>query len=238
MDEAKIKFDPRTKMLLLFTMALFVLGGAGGNLFNQYLPLFCMIPLLLFAFEYKWKKLITYLLLYGTSYVLYLYAVPYLKGFWGYILLAYCGILTRFLPGIVTAAYLMETTKVNEFNAAMERMHVTNKITIPLSVMFRFFPTIAEEFSSINDAMRMREIKLGGKNAGEMVEYRLIPLMVCSAKIGEELNAAAITRGLGGDVRRTNVCKIGFHIQDYILIFICLIPYVICAVSLIRQLFG
>ena len=50
MDEAKIKFDPRTKMLLLFTMALFVLGGAGGNLFNQYLPLFCMIPLLLFAF--------------------------------------------------------------------------------------------------------------------------------------------------------------------------------------------
>ena len=104
--------------------------------------------------------------------------------------------------------------------------------------MFRFFPTIAEEFSSINDAMRMREIKLGGKNAGEMVEYRLIPLMVCSAKIGEELNAAAITRGLGGDVRRTNVCKIGFHIQDYILIFICLIPYVICAVSLISQLFG
>ena len=238
MDEAKIKFDPRTKMLLLFTMALFVLGGAGGNLFNQYLPLFCMIPLLLFAIEHKWKKLITYLLLYGTSYALYLYAVPYLKGFWGYILLAYCGILTRFLPGIVTAAYLMETTKVNEFNAAMERMHVTNKITIPLSVMFRFFPTIAEEFSSINDAMRMREIKLGGKNAGEMVEYRLIPLMVCSAKIGEELNAAAITRGLGGDVRRTNVCKIGFHIQDYILIFICLIPYVICAVSLIRQLFG
>lgn len=238
MDEAKIKFDPRTKMLLLFTMALFVLGGAGGNLFNQYLPLFCMIPLLLFAFEHKWKKLITYLLLYGTSYAFYLYAVPYLKGFWGYILLAYCGILTRFLPGIVTAAYLMETTKVNEFNAAMERMHVTNKITIPLSVMFRFFPTIAEEFSSINDAMRMREIKLGGKNAGEMVEYRLIPLMVCSAKIGEELNAAAITRGLGGDVRRTNVCKIGFHIQDYILIFICLIPYVICAVSLIRQMFG
>ena len=54
-----------------------------------------------------------------------------------------------------------------------------------------------------------------------MIEYRLIPLMVCSAKIGEELNAAAITRGLGGDVKRTNVCRIGFHFQDYIVVLIC-----------------
>ena len=58
-----------------------------------------------------------------------------------------------------------------------------------------------------------------------MIEYRIVPLMVCSAKIGEELNAAAITRGLGGEVRRTNVCKIGFHVQDAVFLLLCLIPY-------------
>ena len=77
------------------------------------------------------------------------------------------------------------------------------------------------DVSSINDAMRMRDIRFGGKNAGKMIEYRMIPLLVCSARIGEELNAAAITRGLGGDVKRTNVCQIGFHIQDYVLILVC-----------------
>ena len=128
----------------------------------------------------------------------------------------------KFLPGIMAGTYLMQTTTVSEFSSAMSRMHITDKLTIPLSVMFRFFPTIADEFRAINDAMRMRDIRFGGKNVDKMIEYRLIPLMVCSAKIGEELNAAAITRGLGGDVKRTNVCRIGFHFQDYIVVLICL----------------
>ena len=55
--------------------------------------------------------------------------------------------------------------------------------------------------------------------------------MVCSAKIGEELNAAALTRGLGGEVKRTNVCHIGLHVQDYILLLLCLVPYVLWVVE-------
>lgn len=37
----------------------------------------------------------------------------------------------------------------------------------------------------------------------------------------------AITRGLGSDRRRTNICRIGFHVQDYILTALCLVPYVV-----------
>lgn len=47
---------------------------------------------------------------------------------------------------------------------------------------------------------------------------------------------AAITRGLGADRKRTNVCQIGFHAQDYILFTLCVIPYVIWAGALIRSL--
>lgn len=54
-----------------------------------------------------------------------------------------------------------------------------------------------------------------------------MPLMTCCVKIGEELSAAALTRGLGGEVRRTNICKIGFHVQDCILLGIGLIPYIL-----------
>lgn len=229
----RMKFDPRTKLLLLFTMAIFVLGGAASDLFDKYLPIFCMIPIVLLVCCGKWKKALVYFTLYMMSYGGYVFCLPKLSGVPGYIVLAMCGILNRFLPGIITGEYLIETTTVSEFNAAMHKMHVTDKITIPMSVMFRFFPTIADEFSSINDAMRMRDIQFGGKNVAKMVEYRLIPLMVCSARIGEELNAAAITRGLGGDVRRTNVCQIGFHIQDYLLILLCLIPYIVWLVSII-----
>lgn len=58
------------------------------------------------------------------------------------------------------------------------------------------------------------------------MEYRLIPLMVSVIKIGDELSAAALTRGLGAPVRRTNVCEIGFHVQDFIAIVVCFPDFV------------
>lgn len=48
-----IVFDPRTKMLLLITMTVFVLGGAGGDILNPYMPLFCAVPCILFLLAKK-----------------------------------------------------------------------------------------------------------------------------------------------------------------------------------------
>lgn len=60
-----------------------------------------------------------------------------------------------------------------------------------------------------------------------MVEYRLVPLMVSVVKIGDELSAAALTRGLGAPVKRTNVCRIGFHFQDVIAILFCILCFIL-----------
>lgn len=229
-----VVFDPRTKMFLLITIAIFVLGGTGGEIVDRLLPCFCVVPFVLFLLSGKWKTAVKYMLAYSIAYICFRYFGPRTTGIVNFLLLAICGILSRFLPSIMMGAYLIQTTTVSEFNAAMSKMHVTEKITIPLSVMFRFFPTIADEFASINAAMRMREIRLGGKNVTKMLEYRLVPLMVCSAKIGEELNAAALTRGLGGNVRRTNICKIGFHFWDWILILLCLVPYALWIIGVVR----
>ena len=95
------------------------------------------------------------------------------------------------MPGIAMASYMVGTTTVSEFMAAMERMHIPQKITIPMSVMFRFFPTVGEEYASIGDAMRMRGIRFGGGKPAKMLEYRMVPLMISCVKIGDELSAAA-----------------------------------------------
>ena len=69
--------------------------------------------------------------------------------------------------------------------------------------------------------MRMRGIRFGGKKPGKMIEYRLVPLLVCCVKIGDELSAAALTRGLGAPIRRTNVCRIGLRAQDIFAMSVC-----------------
>ncbi len=238
MTRGVVKFDPRTKLLVLITTTIFVLGGAGGNLFDRYLPLWSLLPFVLLALAGRRKKAAGCLLLYAVFYGLSVYALPYVPGLGGFVLLAFCGIMTRFLPGIMAGAYLTETTTVSEFSAAMGRLRVSDKLTIPLLAMFRFFPTIIDEFHSINDAMRMRDIRFGGKNISKMVEYRIVPLLVCTARIGEELNAAAVTRGLGGDGKRTNLCRIGLAAWDYLVILLCLAPYGIWLGSLLWNLPG
>lgn len=226
--------DPRTKILLLFTMAVFVLGYMGGEKLQLLTPCFCAMPAIFLASAKKYRTAIIYAVLYIASFLTFLFFGDKTTGVLNFLLLGTCGILARFLPCMMMGAYMVSTTTVSEFTAAMQKMHLSDKIIIPLSVMFRFFPTVIDEFAAINSAMKMRDIRLGGKNFSKMFEYRIVPLMTCCVKIGEELSAAALTRGLGSDTHRTNVCKIGFHIQDIIVITLCVVPLVL----LVLMLFG
>lgn len=97
-------------------------------------------------------------------------------------------------------------------------MHISEKIVIPMLVIFRFIPTIRDEYHAISDAMRMRGISFRGKKPLEMIEYRIVPLMISVVKIWDELSAASLTRGLGAPVKRTNICRIGFGFTDFIFI--------------------
>ena len=217
----KSLLDPRTKLLLLTFVSVFVLGNAGGDAAAEFRVALNYLPLLLLLGARQWKKAIAVVIIYSVAYFLSMLVMPHCKGLLNFLLLAMCGIVLRFLPGIMTGMYVVSTTTVSEFISAMERMHVSQKITIPLAVMFRFFPTVLEESNSINKAMTMRDIKFGGKKVLKMIEYRLIPMMTCSVKIGQELSAASLTRGLGGPDKRTNICKLGFGWCD-VLTFICL----------------
>ena len=128
-------------------------------------------------------------------------------------------IITRFTPCVIAAFFLMTTTSVSEFIGSMKKMHITDKITIPLSVVFRFFPTVKEDAGAINDAMKMRGIT--PKNPMLMLEYRVVPLIISTVKAGEDLSCSALTRGLGSPKKRTNMCDIGFHLWDWLIFGIC-----------------
>lgn len=224
--------DPRTKLLLLLTMAVFVLGYAGGEKLAFLMPFFCLLPALALLSAKKWKQAVGYTVLYTVSFLVCSLWIQETSGLLRFLLYGVFGILSRVLPCMMMGAYLVSTTTVSEFTAAMLRLRLPECIIIPLSVMFRFFPTVVDEFHCINAAMKMREIRFGGKNLSKMLEYRIVPLMSCCAKIGEELSAAALTRGLGGQVRRTNICKIGFHVQDVVVFVLCAVPYVLLVLNM------
>lgn len=226
-NRGKSLLDPRTKILLILTITSVVIGGGNDGLLLVIKPVLTVVPLALFLAEKRWKAAATYIIVYTAAYLGELLLVPITYGFLNFLVVACCGIFSRFMPGIAMGSYLVNSTTVSEFMAAMERMHLPQKLTIPLSVMFRFFPTVTEEYGAIGDAMRMRGVRFGGGKPMQMLEYRMVPLMVSCVKIGDELSAAALTRGLGAPVKRTNICKIGFGIPDGIAMLVCALSLVI-----------
>ncbi len=221
--EYLLTFDPRTKILLVITIGI-VLVGAGNNLFMETVKLaLIIVPFLLLLVIRRTGMAIAYVILYVAGTLLGIYLLPLVSGVIKFLLTAFCMASGRFLPSIMMAYFLVSTTTVSEFVAAMERIHLPQKLVIPMSVVFRFFPTVAEEFAAINDAMRMRGIRFGGGKPLAMLEYYLVPLIMCSVKIGEELSAAALTRGLGAPNKRTNVCQIGLRAQDVVTICLCVV---------------
>ena len=228
--------DPRSKLALALVLAVFVMGGLGGRQMRGLKGLLSVLPFLLLLAEKQGTRFLRGIGMLVFGYAL-LWAMPYLPAGIGYLALLCGGILTRFVVTVMMGEYLIATTSVSEFISAMERLHVPNQVTIPMSVMFRLFPTIGAEWRSIRRAMWMRGIHLGEAKVGQVLEYQMVPMMTSSIRIGEELSAAALIRGLGAPVKRTNICRIGLRIQDYLLLACCLLPVCVwiletCGVSL------
>ena len=228
----KSLLDPRTKLLLVFTEAVLVLASAGGERLFWFRTVFTVLPFLLLLTAKRYKSCIIGLIVIAIIYILEVLTFPYMSGVSANIMLIVIMIARRFLPAYLTGMYVINTTTVSEFKAAMDKLHMPDSLTIPMCVMFRFFPTIREENDSIRAAMKMRGIRLGGGKVGRMLEYRIVPMITCTAKIGEELSASALTRGLGSKKKRTNICHIVFGRADWIffLLVLAMLIYLVLGV--------
>jgi len=213
-----LKLDPRTKLFMIFVVSAVVMMSATTPFLWAVRIVMTMVPITLLILEKHYASAFRFLILYIIAlFLTFRFLSEQSKGFLMAFLVGYCSIIVQFMPAMITAWYVVRTTKIGEFVSAMQKMHVPDGITISLAVVMRFFPTIKEEYASIRDAMKMRGIMLGGGNAIRMIEYRMIPLLFSCVNIGDELSAAAITRGLGGKVKRTSVETLKMGPADHLL---------------------
>ena len=213
-----MRLDPRTKLFMVFVVSLIAMMSATTPVLWVIRIIITLIPIVLLILEKKYSSALRFFLAYGIALVLLLFFISEnSEGIIASLLIGYCGIVVQFMPALITAWYVIRTTKIGEFMSCMQKMHIPDGIAVSLAVVMRFFPTIKEEYSSINDAMRMRGVMLGGGNVLRMFEFRMIPLLFSCVNIGKELSAAAITRGLGGEVKRSSVIELKLGIADYLI---------------------
>lgn len=178
-SRSNIPLDPRTKIYLLLTVTTFMTAGSGAIVSNYIRPILALFPFLMLLFSHRWKATITFGLTYVVLYILDLVLLPVLKGVWGFLLGGMVGIYTYILPGFVMGFYLIDTTSVSEFVAAMERVHA-RKDWYTSTVVFRSFRQ-SKRNMRYRDAMKMRGISTF-RSPMQMLEHRIVPLMISVAK--------------------------------------------------------
>ncbi len=217
---AGLHLDPRTKLFMVFVVSVIVLMTATTPLTWALRIGITFVPVVLLAAEGRPVSALRFSILYAAALVMMRFFLSAdSSGLFMSLLMGYCGIVAQFLPAAIMAWYLIRTTQIGEFMSAMQKMHVPDGITISLAVVMRFFPTIKEEYASIRDAMHMRGIVFGGGNVGKMIEYRMIPLLFSCVNIGDELSAAAVTRGLGAKRKRTSATELRLTAADWLIMF-------------------
>lgn len=209
----QLYLDPRTKIVLCLAVSFIMLDSTTSPVVNALQIALAALPLIFLLMLGKHKMAVYYLCAYVFASLVPQLLVPLLPAMINLLFTGMIALMTQILPGMMMAYFLIVSTSVSEFVTAMDRMHVPKSISVPMSVLFRFFPTIVEEYGHVRDAMRMREVG-NLRQPMAMLEYRMVPFMTSIVSIGNDLAASALTRGLSAPVRRTNVCPIGFTWRD------------------------
>lgn len=221
-----IRFDPRTKILLL-VISMIVASTARSLLYE------CALIVLIAVVGLLCGK-IRYTIIGSTVFtVLFLFTVFYLENVTGTVytmFAAWLSLVFKVYPCGMLAGIAVSTTRINEFLSAMNKAHISKKIVIPFAVMLRYVPTIREDWHFIKDAMRLRDVSPSLRgflfHPGLTVECLYSPLLMAASKAADELAIASVTRGIENPHARTCLVQIRFRIQDFLIVF-CFIAMMI-----------
>ncbi len=150
--ENQFGLDPRTKIIILIILSFMVFNDS-----SLYISgILVLIPFIcLFLSNYK-KAAIIYIVLFILAKYIQINILSTTTGILSILLITFSYTAARMLPILVMDYYTIKSTKVSEFIASMQKSNIPKEIIIPLSVVFRYIPSIIEEIKSISDAMKMR----------------------------------------------------------------------------------
>lgn len=216
-------FDPRSKLLVFLTACFLAFSGI-SQVQEFVLVALSVVPLILcgqIAFVAKLLFVFAGMLFVDIN------VVQQISGTGQFALLIICRCL-RFVIPIIGAAYLViHTSATGEYISALMKMKMPNAVIIPVAVMFRFIPTMKEEFTTISQALKMRGLGIGWRNIlqrpMDILEYVLVPFLLQASIITDELSAAVMARGLEKDSHRTSYIEIKMTLRDYVMIGICIV---------------
>lgn len=113
---------------------------------------------------------------------------------------------------------LSKLASMQDLLAALQAMGAPQAVLIPCMVVLRFFPTIRRDASHLMESLKTRRVLAGGgyafRHPALTCELLVVPLLMRSVRVSDELAASALVRGLGGETRPTILHPLSFGARD------------------------
>ena len=118
-------------------------------------------------------------------------------------------------------SFFIKTSDVGSVISSMDKIKLPRTVSIPIAVMFRFFPSFKEESRNIKLAMRIRGITF--KNPISYIEYVMVPLLIISSNISDDIAKAAETKCIENPTKKTRYISVKMKTVDFVYVLLILI---------------
>lgn len=211
--------------LILTFLACIASFFAGGPFTHALFVLWMALLLAYFGFV---RQSIEYLLVYAFTAFWLFVVVPR-----GFLILSpmLLGMIYKFTAPVM-AAYLTFKIPSGKLIAVFQKFSMPQNTLLIIVVILRFIPTISGEVRTIKEAMKVRGFT-GRKLHGLLhpirtMEYVVVPLIFRSIKVGDELAAAAIVRGIENPGKKHSYYETGLGKTDLVILALSLVFLTIC----------
>lgn len=129
-----------------------------------------------------------------------------------------------YLP-VMAGKFFLLTSEVGSIISSMDKLKIPTSFSIPISVMFRFFPSFREEHANIKMAMKVRGIT--AKKPLRYLEYVAVPLLILSSNLTDDIAKAAETKCIADPAKKVRYRYVGFGVVDIFFIALMLVVRIV-----------
>ena len=194
------------------TLSSFIVAAAVPIITGLYGVLVCYA--ILFAALFSYYQLIFYLKL-----------PVFHSAFFSVIgILAF--IVQRIIPFMLLGTIIKKQKNISEITMALECMRLPRGIILSIAVMFRYFPSIKDDFFIIIDSMKLKGLYTSKRSALlhpiRTMEFIIVPMLFKSLRTAEELSCAALIKGIENTGKKTSYFDVRIRSVDLIFSFAAL----------------
>ena len=160
------------------------------------------------------KTFLTYFILININYIFNLKSNNYVLNMFFTLIV----IVKFFFLPFMAGKFLIRTSDVGSILTSMDKIKIPKVVSIPIAVMFRFFPSFKEERRNIKLAMRIRGVT--PKNPLKYLEYVAIPIITISLNIADDISKSAETKCIAMPCQKVRYNEVKSGLADIVFLSI------------------